>query len=582
LAVLGAAPLAAAGAPGAWLGSQRLMAIDGVKLDVPDTPVNVAGFGRPGGLTRRPFPQVQVLGLGECGTHAVVAAQIGTLSVGERELAGGLLARMAPGMLVIADRGFFSFEFWRDCLLTGADLLFRAASGLKLPVTRVLPDGSYLSEIATHKVRSSGFKIPLATAADPRNATHIPVRVIEYTVTTAAARAKPEIFRLITTILDPDDVTAIELAAYQQRWEYEISLREIETQMLQPGSGLRSRTPELVRQELWGLLLAHYAVRSLMAEASAAAGFDPDRLSFMRSISLIRRQVTDQAAFPPGRLEHARVMAVREILERVSEPFPSGLCLAELQYVDGFGELPGAPGAAAELAEDAPGLELGVRTLAGCAELRVRFIGLLLGLGFVLPAVRDLRVRASLVALMGSQRDQARGLQLGQDAPDPLGLLVVHRSGQRAGHPHDIAVRAGDDLQVHPVLLVFAGVERPVRGDPVDRDQRAVDDDVGVPGLLRVADRGAQLRGAGGQQGDGLGHVPPGGRGADAEPRGELGECLAFAQVGQDQQRLLAGVQLPPVRPDSCAVAADDPGHEGERLAGQRQQRGTVEQHESP
>jgi hypothetical protein len=215
-----------------------------------------------------------------------VAARIGTLSVGERELAAGLLEAMEPGMLVIADRGFFSFEFWRDCLLTGADLLFRVASGLKLPVTQVLADGSFLSEVAAPKVRASGFKIPLAVAADPRNATHIPVRVIDYTVTAAAASGKPETFRLITTILDPDDVTAIELAAAcQQRWEYEISLREIETQMLGPGRGLRSKSPELVHQELWGLLLAHYAIRALMAEAAAAVGLDPDRLSFMRSIS---------------------------------------------------------------------------------------------------------------------------------------------------------------------------------------------------------------------------------------------------------------------------------------------------------
>ncbi len=295
-----AAPVAGPGAPGAWLGSRRLMAIDGVKLDVPDTPANVAGFGRPGGVTRRPFPQIQVLGLGECGTHAVVAAEIGTLSVGERELAAGLAGSMEPGMLVIADRGFFSFGFWRDCQLTGADLLFRVASGLKLPVIQALPDGSFLSEVAAPKVRSSGFKVPLAAASDPRNATHIPVRVVEYAVAAAGGSGKPETFRLISTILDPDDVTAIELAAAcQQRWEYEISLREIETQMPEPGRGLRSRTPELVRQELWGLLLAHYAIRSLMAEAAVSAGLDPDRLSFMRSISLIRRQVTDQAAFSP-------------------------------------------------------------------------------------------------------------------------------------------------------------------------------------------------------------------------------------------------------------------------------------------
>ena len=295
-----AAPLAAPGAPGAWLGHRRLMAIDGVKLDAPDTAANLAWLGRPGGVTRRPFPQVQVLGLGECGTHAVVAAQIGTLGVGERELAAGLLEAMGPDMLVIADRGFFSFEFWRDCLLTGAGLLFRVPSGLKLPVLQALPDGSYLSEVTTHKVRSSGFKIPLETAGDPHNATHIRVRVIEYTVSPAQPGGAAETFRLITTIMDPDDVTAIELAAaYAERWEYEISLREIETQMLEPGGGLRSKSPELLRQELWGLLLAHFAIRSLMAEAAASAGLDPDRLSFMRSISLVRRQVTDQAAFSP-------------------------------------------------------------------------------------------------------------------------------------------------------------------------------------------------------------------------------------------------------------------------------------------
>jgi IS4 transposase len=116
----------------------------------------------------------------------------------------------------------------------------------------------------------------------------------------SAGAANPETFRLVTTILDPDDVTAIELAAaYQQRWEYEISLREIETHMLDPGAGLRSKSPELVRQELWGLLLTHYAIRALMAEAAASAGLDPDRLSFLRTISLVRRQVTDQAAFSP-------------------------------------------------------------------------------------------------------------------------------------------------------------------------------------------------------------------------------------------------------------------------------------------
>jgi hypothetical protein len=128
-----AEPLAVAGTPGAWLGPRRLMAIDGVKLDVPDTPANIGGFGRPGGLTRRPFPQIQVIGLGECGTHAVVAAEIGTVSVGERELAEKLAPALEPGMLVMADRGFYSFQLWAEFMVTGADLLFRVASGVNPP-----------------------------------------------------------------------------------------------------------------------------------------------------------------------------------------------------------------------------------------------------------------------------------------------------------------------------------------------------------------------------------------------------------------------------------------------------------------
>jgi IS4 transposase len=149
-------------------------------------------------------------------------------------------------------------------------------------------------------VRSSAYRIPLAAASSPRDATHIPVRVVEYTVSTDAEDRDPEIFRVITTILDPEDVTAPEIAAaYHERWEYEIALKEIETQMLRAGSGLRSKSPELVRQEIWGLLLAHYSVRSLITEAAESAGVDPDRLSFIRSVNVVRRQVTDQAAFSP-------------------------------------------------------------------------------------------------------------------------------------------------------------------------------------------------------------------------------------------------------------------------------------------
>jgi hypothetical protein len=293
-----AEPMATAGTPGAWLGAWRLMAIDGVKLDVPDTPANIHGFGRPSGRTRRPFPQIQVIGLGECGTHAVTAAHIGTVSVGEREIA----EKLAPSL---ADRGFYSFRLWAEFLATGADLLFRVSSTVKLPASKILPDGSYLSEINSRSTRHSLFRMDPSAVTDPRRATHLPVRVIEYTVASATGKDGPDIFRLITTVTDPNDLAAAELAAaYQQRWEYEIALKEIETQMLEPGSGLRSKSPELVRQELWALLLAHYAIRALMTEAAQSSGLDPDRLSFIRSINVIRRQVTDQAAFSPQETQH--------------------------------------------------------------------------------------------------------------------------------------------------------------------------------------------------------------------------------------------------------------------------------------
>ena len=294
-----AEPLAAPGTPGAWLGARRLMAIDGVKVDIPDTPANIGEFGRPAGVTRRPFPQIQVIGLAECGTHAVIAAEIGTVHVGEREIAGKLARALEPGMLVIADHGFFSFQLWAEFMAAGADLIFRIAAGVKLPPGRVLEDGSYLSEIKQKRVKGSGYRIPLSVVGDPRRATHIPVRVVEYAVSGAPADAV-ETYRVITTILDPEEVTAVEVAAaYQERWEYEIALKEIETQMLEAGSGLRSKTPELVRQELWGLLLAHYSIRAVMTEAAGTAGIDPDRLSFIRSINVVRRLVTDQAAFSP-------------------------------------------------------------------------------------------------------------------------------------------------------------------------------------------------------------------------------------------------------------------------------------------
>jgi hypothetical protein len=300
-----AVPVAKAGTPGAWLRRWRLMAIDGVMIDMPDTPENREVFDKPQGGTRRPFPQSRTVGLTEIGTHAVVAVKIGTIRTGERELAGALIGSITPDMLVVADRGFYSFDLWRDYRSTGAELLWRVSATVRLPVLEVLPDGSYRSEI-TNQARVSKTRISADKIADIRLATHISVRVVEYRVEGHAESGEPsETFRIVTTITDPDQATAAELAdAYHQRWEIESAFREIETYLRQ-GKGIRSKTPAMVRQEMYGLFITHYAIRAFMAEAADTVEIDPDRISFTRTLHIIRRRITDPAEFSPRDTQHS-------------------------------------------------------------------------------------------------------------------------------------------------------------------------------------------------------------------------------------------------------------------------------------
>ena len=294
-----AVPCAQRGTRGAWLGSRRLMAIDGFVLDVPDTKENAAAFGRSGGEKNpAPFPQVRLVGLGECGTHAIIAAWLAGWRVSERALAGELIADLGPGMLVIAARGFYSHQLWQAAAASGADLLWRMQDGPNLPVVRALADGSYESFLLDPKVRARRATQRHRGSANIEEPSGIPVRVIEYEVTNRDG--KGEIFCLITTIMDPEDASAAELAAaYQERWEFESSLDEIKTHQRGRGGVLRSKSPEMIRQEIWAFLLTHYAIRHLMCEAAEQADVDPDRLSFMRSLRVIRRQVTDQAGLSP-------------------------------------------------------------------------------------------------------------------------------------------------------------------------------------------------------------------------------------------------------------------------------------------
>ena len=275
-------PLGSEATPGAFYRGRRLLALDGTTIDVADTPANAEAFGRAG--TGRgdgsAFPQLRVVALGECATHAVIGAAMDSYDVGEVTLAKDLVAALGPGMLVLADRGFTAFPLWDKAAGTGADLLWRAKGNAALPVMERLPDGSFRSEIVA--------------AADKRTREHPrPVRVIEYRLDdTGRPAAAGTRYRLLTTILDPEAAPAAELAAlYAQRWEIESVFDELKTHQRGPRVVLRSRTPDGVKQEAWGYLCVHYAVRALIHTAASHGGHDSDRLSFTRALHATRRSV---------------------------------------------------------------------------------------------------------------------------------------------------------------------------------------------------------------------------------------------------------------------------------------------------
>ena len=287
-----AGPLATESTQGSWYRGLRVVSMDGTTLDLADTAENDAWFGRPGsgrGEGRGAFPQVRLVGLGECGTHAVFAAAFGPYARAEKTLAAGVLPKLQRDMLLLADRGFAGYELWQAAAATGAQLLWRVSATFRLPVLEVLPDGSCLSRLLPG--RGTG---PHKAGAGP-----VTVRVIEYVIDDGRAPAD-ERYRLITTLLSPDEAPAAELAGlYAQRWEFETALDELKTHQRGAKVVLRSRSPDGVEQEVWGFLLVHWAIRELMHTAALGAEIDPDRVSFTRALRLARRTVTDQAAFSP-------------------------------------------------------------------------------------------------------------------------------------------------------------------------------------------------------------------------------------------------------------------------------------------
>jgi hypothetical protein len=289
---------------GGFLGPWRLMSIDGIEWDTPDTPENAAAFGYTGSADNpSAFPKVRMVTVAECASHAVVAAVIGAQWQAEQTLAAILYRRLDEDWLLLADRGFYSFAAWNAAREGGTQLLWRVKADLRLPLVEALPDGSYTSVLIDPKIRGKTRDafVAAARAGDELNpAKAVGVRVVEYTVPDRTGDGKDELIALITTIGDLAAAPAQILAqTYHDRWEHETGNDQLKTHLRGPGRVLRSKSPDLVRQEIYGYLLTHYAISALICRAATAADIDPDRVKFLRTVRIIRRRVTDSAAFPP-------------------------------------------------------------------------------------------------------------------------------------------------------------------------------------------------------------------------------------------------------------------------------------------
>jgi len=281
-------PIATAATQGAWYRQWRLVSLDGSLLDIPDEAENRAAFGmRETSRGAAAFPQIRFVGLVENGTHVIFGSRMSASEVAESVLAEEVISQLKPGMLCLADRGFCGCALWNLAKQTGADLVWRLRKDLVFPREIELKDGSYLSTMYpgpnARKTKRDG----------------IPVRIVEYTL-----RGIPDAessYRVATTVLDPSQAPAEDLAAlYHERWEIESAFDELKTHLRGRQITLRSKTPDLIRQEFYGLMMAHFAIRGLMHEAALKGEVDPDRLSFVHAVRVIKRKMARFASLPPS------------------------------------------------------------------------------------------------------------------------------------------------------------------------------------------------------------------------------------------------------------------------------------------
>jgi hypothetical protein len=275
------------------LGPLLLVAVDGTTVGVADSAENAAAFGRPGSAKQAASPAIRLVILLACGTRGLLDAAFGPVrgkGTGEPALAGQLLGSLHAGMLLLADRNFYSWALWHAAAATGADLLWRVRTSMDLTVIRELPDGSFLAHVndpAAVQARNhrNGQRRRRGSTLGPETGPlpGMTVRVIEFTVTVTAddGSTRAAWYRLITTLRDWRAFPAADLAAaYARRWSAETGLAELKTALRGPGRLLRGRTPALARQELRAYLAVYQALRTLIARAAARDGTDPGRISF--------------------------------------------------------------------------------------------------------------------------------------------------------------------------------------------------------------------------------------------------------------------------------------------------------------
>jgi len=291
-------PLARPETPGAFYHGLRLMGIDGVVFDVPDSEVNAAAFGRPSAGPRGEgaFPQIRKLSLVELGTHVEVAFVVRPIARGEQGMVGALLRHLDPEMLLLWDRGFFSYGLWQEAASRGVRILARVTSRLILKPIRNLADGSYLAKV---------YRSPSDRQKDREG---IVVRVIRYTLDDPQRVGHGEVHTLITNLFDEDLCPAGELILlYHERWEQELVFDEQKAHQdprrATKPAHLRSETPAGVIQEVYALSLGHFVIRSLMFEAAGSVGLDPDRLSFLGCFQLLKCRLPECTSSTPQAFE---------------------------------------------------------------------------------------------------------------------------------------------------------------------------------------------------------------------------------------------------------------------------------------